>query len=31
MEIRTIFTFNGMFMLYLETFRPRKFNDVVLP
>ena len=24
MEIRTIFTFNGMFMLYLETFCPRK-------
>ena len=26
MEIPIIFTFNGMFMLYLETFRPRKFN-----
>ena len=26
MEIRIIFTFNGMFMLYLETFCPRKFN-----
>ena len=27
MEIQIIFTFNGMFMLYLETFCPRKFND----
>ena len=26
MEIRTIFTFNGMFMLYPGTFCPRKFN-----
>ena len=26
MEIRIIFTFNGMSMLYLETFCPRKFN-----
>ena len=26
MQIRIIFTFNGMFMLYLETFCPRKFN-----
>ena len=27
MEIRFFFTFNGMFMLYLETFCLRKFND----
>ena len=26
MEIWIIFTFNGMFMLYFETFCPRKFN-----
>ena len=26
MEIQIIFTFNGMFMLYLETFCPRKLN-----
>ena len=26
MEIQTIFTFNGMFMLYFETFCTRKFN-----
>ena len=26
MEIRIIFTFNGMLMLNLETFCPRKFN-----
>ena len=26
MKIQIIFTFNGMFMLYLETFCPRKFN-----
>ena len=26
MEIRIIFTFNGMFMMYFETFCPRKFN-----
>ena len=26
MKIRIISTFNGMFMLYLETFCPRKFN-----
>ena len=26
MDIRIISTFNGMFMLYLETFCPRKFN-----
>ena len=26
MEIQIIFTFNGMSMLYLETFCPRKFN-----
>ena len=26
MEIRIIFTFNGMFMLYLENFCPGKFN-----
>ena len=39
MEIRIIFTFNGMFMLYLEIFCPRKSNggnqimktDVVFP
>ena len=24
MEVRNIFTFNGMFMLYPETFCPRK-------
>ena len=24
MEIRIVFTFNGMFMLYLEHFLPRK-------
>ena len=27
MEIRIVFTFNGMFMLYLETFFPKNFND----
>ena len=27
MEIRIIFTFNGMFMLYLESFCLRKFNS----
>ena len=27
MEIRIIFTLNGMLMLYLETFCPRKFNS----
>ena len=27
MEIRIISIFNGKFMLYLETFCPRKFND----
>ena len=26
METRIIFTFNGMFMLYLENFCLRKFN-----
>ena len=26
MEIQIIFTFNDVFMLYLETFCPRKFN-----
>ena len=26
MEIRIIFTLNGMFMLYLETFSPKKIN-----
>ena len=26
MEIRIIFTFNGMFMMYFETFCPRKIN-----
>ena len=26
MEIRISFTFNGMFMLYLKIFCPRKFN-----
>ena len=26
MEIQIIFTFNCMFMLYLETFCARKFN-----
>ena len=26
MEIRIIFTFNGMFMLWLEIFCPRKVN-----
>ena len=39
METRFFFTFNGMFMLYLETVCPRKFNsgnqnlktDVVFP
>ena len=24
MKIQTIFTFNGMFILYLETFCPKK-------
>ena len=32
MEMRIICTLNGMFILYLETFRQRKFKtDVVFP